>query len=113
MIVDAALKSLGARPERVIQDETYLLAVSFVRIIGILLFAYAISMRLILKADFDSQDIRGFFAVWSVGLLLWGGTFLIVLFTKSAILAAVSGLGLLEWLLIPAVLLFTYKNSTR
>jgi len=110
MIVDNALVSLGARPERVMQDETYLLAVSFVRIVGILLFTYALALRLLLKRHFDVQNIRGFFALWSVGLLNWGGMFLIVIFTKSAILASACGVGLLEWLLIPAVLLFTYKS---
>lgn len=113
MIVDSALLSLGARPERAAQDETYLLAVSFVRIVGILLFVYAMTIRLLLKQNFDPQDIRGFFALWSVGLLSWGGMFLFVIFTKSAILASVSGIGLLEWLLIPAVLLFTYKSPTN
>lgn len=113
MIVDSALVSLGARPERVMQDETYLLAVSFVRIAGILLFVYAMTMRLLLKQNFDVQEIRGFFALWSVGLLNWGGTFLIVIFTKNAILASVCGVGLLEWLLIPAVLLFTYKSPSN
>ena len=110
MIVDNALMSLGARPERVMQDEAYLLAVSSVRIVGILLLAYTLTIRLLLKQHFDLQDVRGFFALWAVGLLSWGGMFLIVIFTKSAILASVCGLGLLEWLLIPVVLLFTYKG---
>ena len=113
MIVDNALMSLGARPERVMQDETYLLAVSFVRIVGILLFAYTLTIRLLLKQHFDPQDVRGFFALWTVGLLSWGGMFLIVIFTKSAILASACGVGLLEWLLIPAVLLFTYKSPSN
>jgi len=112
-IVDSALMSLGARPERAMQDETYLLAVSFVRIAGVLLFAYTLAMRLLLKKDFNLQDIRGFFALWSVGLLSWGGMLLIVVFTKSAILASACGIGLLEWLLIPIVLLFTFKNPGR
>jgi hypothetical protein len=110
MIVDSALMSLGARPERVMQDETYLLAVTFVRIVGILLFAYTLTIRLLLKQHFDPQDVRGFFTLWAVGLLCWGGMFLIVIFTKSAILASACGLGLLEWLMIPAVLLFVYKG---
>jgi hypothetical protein len=110
MIVDNALVSLGARPERVMQDETYLVAVSFVRIVGILLFVYTLTIRLLLKQHFDLQDLRRFFALWAVGLLCWGGMFLIVIFTKSAILASVCGVALLEWLLIPAVLMFTYKK---
>jgi hypothetical protein len=111
MIVDNALVSLGARPERVMQDETYLLAVSFVRIVGILLLVYTLTIRLLLK-HFDLKDVRGFFALWAAGLLSWGGMFLIVIFTKSAILASACGVGLLEWLLIPAVLLFIYKSPS-
>ncbi len=112
-IVDSVLTSLGARPERVLQDEAYLVSVSFIRVIGILLFVYAMTMRLLLKKNFDVQDIRGFFALWSVGLLTWGGAFLIVIFTKSAVLASACGFALLEWLFIPALLLFTYKKPDQ
>ena len=113
MIVDNALSAMGIDPHRMIQDEGYLLAVSFVRTSGILLFAYAITLRLLLRQGFDLNDLRAFFTLFAVGLLLWGGLFFIVLFTHSGILASVTGLGLLEWLVMPAILLFTYKADDR
>ena len=111
LIVDSALTSLGLRPERIQQDEAYLLAVSFERIVGILLVAYALIVRLLLKANFDVDNIRSFFALFGVGVLVWGGTFLFILSTRNPLLASIVGIGFLEWLLIPAVLLFTYKST--
>ncbi len=111
IIVDSALLSLGVRPERILQDETYLLAVSFVRIVGILFIAYSLVVRMLLRQHFDLENLRADFALWAAGLLVWGGIFLILMFTKSAILASACGIGLLEWLLIPAVMLFSYKNT--
>ena len=111
MIVNSALRSMGVQPERIMQNEGYLLAVSFVRIIGILLFAYAIVIRLLLRQHYDLEDLKSFFTLFAVGALLWGGMFFLVLFTRSGILASVCGIGLLEWLLMPAILLFTYKST--
>jgi hypothetical protein len=111
LIVDNAVVSMGARADGIIPNETYLAAVTFVRIVGILLFAYSLIVRLVIRQHFDPENLKSVFALWSVGLLVWGGMFLFVLFTKSAALASACGVGLLEWLAIPAVMLFTYKNT--
>ena len=47
---------------------------------------------------------------FAAGAVLWGGMFLFVIFTGSLLLAAIAGVGLLEWLLIAAVLLFEYNK---
>lgn len=111
LIVDYGLVSLGMRENRIVQDESYLLAVSFVRIVGILLFSYALMLRLLLKQGFDSNDVRSFFGLFAVGLLVWGGMFLFLIFTKSPLLALVAGVALLEWLMLPATMLFEYKKT--
>jgi hypothetical protein len=110
MIVDQSLIALGLKPQQIVRDETYLFAVSFVRIVGIALFAYAMAVRLVLRRDFDPEDLRSFFALLAVGAVLWGGMFVFVVFTKSVLLAAIAGFGLLEWLLSAALLLFEYKK---
>ena len=110
LIVDQALVAMGVKANRIVHDQSYLLAVSFIRVIGILLFAYAMAVRLILKRNFDPEDLKAFFALFAVGLVLWGGMFIFVIFTRSVLLAAIAALGLLEWLLVPVVLLFEYKK---
>jgi hypothetical protein len=110
MIVDQSLMALGLKPQQIIHDQTYLFAVSFVRIVGIALFAYAMAVRLVLRQGFDPEDLRSFFALLAVGAVLWGGMFIFVIFTKSVLLAAITGLGLLEWLSAAALLLFEYKK---
>ncbi len=110
LVVDQALVAMGVKANRIVHDQSYLLAVSFVRVIGVLLFAYAMAVRLILKRNFDPDNLKAFFALFAVGLVLWGGMFIFVIFTKSVLLAAIAALGLLEWLIVLAVLLFEYKK---
>ncbi|MFH2056952.1 MAG: hypothetical protein ABIJ61_13420, partial [bacterium] len=55
-------------------------------------------------------DLRAFFALFAVGVVLWGGMFVFVVFTRNVLLAAIAGFGLLEWLLAGAALLFEYKQ---
>lgn len=110
LIVDQSLISLGVKSNRILHDETYLLAVSFVRVVGVALFAYAMAVRLVLRRNFDPENLRSFFALFASGAVLWGGMFIFVVFTKSVLLAAIAGIGLLEWLLSAALLLFEYKK---
>jgi len=110
LIVDQSLISLGVKPNRILHDEIYLLAVSFVRVVGVALFAYAMAVRLVLRRNFDPENLRSFFALFASGAVLWGGMFIFVVFTKSVLLAAIAGIGLLEWLLSAALLLFEYKK---
>lgn len=109
-IVDQTLLSRGLKPQQIVHDQNFLLAVSFVRIIGILLFAYAMAVRIILRNNFNPENLRAFFSLFAVGAVLWGGMFIFVMFTRSVLLASVSGLGFLEWLLAAALLLFEYKK---
>ncbi|MFH2055955.1 MAG: hypothetical protein ABIJ61_08355, partial [bacterium] len=95
LIVDQSLIALGLKPQQIVHDETYLFAVSFVRVVGIALFAYAMAVRLILRRNFDPEDLRAFFALFAVGVVLWGGMFVFVVFTRSVLLAAIAGIGLL------------------
>lgn len=110
LVVDQTLISLGIKAQLIQRDSTYLAAVSFVRVIGILLFVYAMALRLILKRAFNPDNLREFFALFGVGLVLWGGMLIFVVFTRSVLLAAISALGLLEWLALAALLLFEYKK---
>jgi hypothetical protein len=109
-IVDLSLVSMGLKPQRIIRDENYLLAVSFVRVVGVLLFAYAMAMRVIVQRAFDPDNLKSFFALFAVGLVLWAGMFIFVIFTRSVLLATVAGFGLVEWLVMGALMLFEYKK---
>jgi hypothetical protein len=111
MIVDYGLVSLGLRKDRIIQDESYLLATTFIRMVGVLLFAYALMLRLVLKHSFDPENVRSFLGLFAVGLLVWGGMFLFLILIRSPLLAFLAGVGLLEWLLVAAILLFEYKKT--
>jgi hypothetical protein len=113
LIVDQSLISMGVKAQRIFRDETYLLAVSFVRVIGVALFAYAMLVRLLLRRNFDPENLRAFFGLFAAGAVLWGGMFLFLTFTGSLLLSAIAGIGLLEWLLTVAVLLFEYNKPQR
>jgi hypothetical protein len=111
LVVDQTLISLGVKAQLIQHDRTYLAAVSFVRVIGILLFVYAMSLRLILRRGFDPDNLREFFALFAVGMVLWGGMLVFVVFTRSVLLAAIAAVGLLEWLAVALLLLFEYKKQ--
>jgi uncharacterized membrane protein (GlpM family) len=110
MIVDQTLISLGVKAERIRHDQTYLAAVRFVRVIGILLFAYAMALRYIVGRSLDPNNLRSFFGLYLIGLVLWAGMLTFLIFTRSVLLAAIAAGGLLEWLVIAVVLLFEYKK---
>jgi hypothetical protein len=76
-----------------------------------LLIGYALVVRIILGREFDPENLKQFFALFAVGLLVWGGMLIFVSFVKSVLLATIAAVGLLEWLLAPAVLLFEYKKQ--
>jgi len=111
LIVDHSLMSLGVKKIRIMQDETYLIAVTLIRVIGVLLFAYAMSLRLVVKYGFDPENLKQFFSLFAVGLIAWGGMLILLISVKSVMLAAISAFGLLEWLIIPVLLLFEYKKT--
>lgn len=110
MIVDQTLVSLGIRSEHIMRNETYLAAVSFVRVIGVLMFVFAMALRYILRGGLDTDNLKAFFGLYLIGLVLWAGMLVFVIFTRSVLLAAIAAVGLLEWLLILVALLFEYKK---
>lgn len=112
-VVTNALVGLGVPPRRIAADEAFLTAVSLVRVCGVLFFGYAFLMRIVLKGQFGLERLRLVFTVFAVGLLVWGGAFLFLLSLRSPILASVTGLGLLESVLIPVAVLFEYKKQSE
>ncbi len=110
LVVDQTLISLGVKAQLIQRDQTYLAAVSFVRVIGIMLFVFAMALRFILKRKLDPENLREFFGLFAIGAVLWGGMLIFVIFTKSVLLAAISAVGLLAWLLAAVALLFEYKQ---
>ncbi len=110
-IVDSAAVAMGQRPDRVSRDEVYLVAVSLLRVCGILLLAFSTLVRIVLKSFDPLEHVRVTLTVFAIGLLVWGGTLLFLIPTKSAILLTVIAVALLEWLAIPLWLLFNYKKT--
>ncbi len=68
-------------------------------------------MRIVLKSFDPLEHVRITLTIFAIGLLVWGGTLLVLLPTKSAILLSVVAVALLEWLAIPLWLLFNYKKT--
>jgi hypothetical protein len=110
LIVDQTLMSLGLKAQQILRQETYLAAVSFVRVIGVLLFAYAMAVRYVLAHGFAADKLRAFFGLFAIGVVLWTGMLIFLVFTKSVLLAAIAAFGLLEWLLVAVALLFEHKK---
>ncbi len=111
MIVNEALIAQGALPNRILSSQSYITAVTFARCLGVVLFVYAFLLRMLLKAEFDLDNLRAFFTLFAVGALLWGGMLLFIVSTRSVWLNLVTGIGLLEWLIAPVWLLFNYKQQ--
>jgi len=111
LLVNEALRSLGILPGRIIMDRNYIVAVTFVRCLGVLLLVYTFLIRMLLRAQFDLEDLRKYFTLFAVGALLWGGMLLFVVSTKSIWLNIAAGIGLLEWLISPVWLIFNYKQQ--
>lgn len=110
-IIDAAAIAMGQRPDRVNRDEVYLVAVSLLRVCGILMLAYSTLARIVLKSFEPLEHVRVTLTVFAIGLLVWGGTLLFLIPTRSAILLTVVAIALLEWLAVPLWLLFNYKKT--
>jgi hypothetical protein len=111
MLVNEAVVSMGVMPERIYTNETYVVAVTFVRCAGVLFLTYTFLIRMLLKSGFDLRDLRKYFTLLAVGVLLWGGILLLVVTTKSIWLNIVAAIGLLEWLISPVWMIFNYNQS--
>lgn len=110
-IIDTAAVAMGQRPDRLSRDEVYFVAVSLLRVCGILLLAYSTLVRIVHKSFDPLEHVRVTLTIFAIGLLVWGGTLLVLLPTKSAILLSVVAVALLEWLAVPLWLLFNYKKT--
>ena len=111
LITNDALIALGERSGRVVPDSTYIVAVSVVRVSALLFLAFAMSLKLIIRQGWTLDDLKMTLTIVAINLLVWGGSFIFLLSTKSAVLLSVTGLALLLWLIIPLLLLFDYKKT--
>jgi hypothetical protein len=102
---------MGQRPERVSRDELYFVAVTFVRVSGILILAYSALVRIVLKSYSLLDNLRITMTVFALGFLVWGGMLVFLIPTKSPILLSVIAIALLQWLMVPLWLLFNYNKS--
>ncbi len=110
-IVDGAAMAMGQRPERINRDELYFVAVTFVRVCGILILAYSALVRIMLKSYNLIDNLRVTMTIFALGLLVWGGMLVFLIPTKFPILLSVLAVALLQWLMVPLWLLFNYKKS--
>jgi len=110
LVVNEALLSMRLKPEHIYSNETFFAAVTFVRITGVLLLCYTFLVRMLLKSQFDLHDLRKFFTLLAVGVLLWGGMLLFIVSTRSIWLNMVVAIGFLEWLISPVWMIFNYNQ---
>ncbi len=109
-IVNEALLSMGLKPEHIVPNQMYITAVTFVRGLGVLLLVYTFLIRILMKTEFDLKNLRQYFTLLAVGVLLWGGILLFIVSTRSIWLNVVASVGLLEWLISPVWMIFNYKQ---
>ena len=83
MVVKEALLSMGLKPEHIYTNETFFVATTFVRSVGVLLLCFTFLVRMLLKSQFDLHNLRQYFTLLAVGALLWGGTLIFVVSTRS------------------------------
>ena len=110
-LVNDALTSMAGRSGRIVPDNTYFLAVSVLRVVGILLLAYATSLHLLIKQGWNQDNLKLTLTVVAVNVLIWVAAFVFLISTKSAVALTIVGLALLVWLVIPLILLFDYKKT--
>ncbi len=111
LCVNDALVSMGERAGRIVTDSAYFVAVSLVRVIGLMLLAVAMMMKLIIKQGWTIENMKLTLTIVAVNVFVWVGSFVFLMPTKSAIVLSVAGLALLVWLVIPLLLLFDYKKT--
>lgn len=111
LAVNDALISMGERSGRIVTDNTYFVAVSLLRVAGLLFLAFAMSMKIQIKLGWTIDNLKLTLTVVAINVLVWGGSFVFLLSTKSAVTLSVTGLALLIWLVIPLMLLFDYKKT--
>ncbi len=110
-LVNDALTSMAGRSGRIVPDNTYFLAVSVLRVVGILLLAYATSLHLLIKQGWNQDNLKLTLTVVAVNVLIWVAAFVFLISTKSAVALTIVGLALLVWLVIPLLLLFDYNKT--
>ncbi len=81
------------------------------RVVGILLVAYATSLHLLIKQGWNQDNLKLTLTVVAVNVLIWVAAFVFLVSTKSAIALTIVGLALLVWLVIPLLLLFDYNKT--
>ncbi|MBK7091117.1 MAG: hypothetical protein IPH59_05275 [bacterium] len=57
------------------------------------------------------DNLRVTLTIVAINIFVWGGSFIFLISTKSAVTLSVTGLALLIWLVIPLLLLFDYKKT--
>lgn len=102
---------MAGRSGRIVPDNTYFLAVSILRVVGILLLAYATSLHLLIKQGWNQDNLKLTLTVVAVNVLIWVAAFVFLVSTKSAVALTIVGLALLVWLVIPLLLLFDYNKT--
>lgn len=110
-IVDTMAVAMGARADRILTNQVYFIAVALVRVVGVMMFAYAFLIRMLLKRELQIDNLRQTGMLLAIGALVWTAAFLFLLPTRSATVLAAVGVGLLEWLAIPVLLIFEYKKT--
>ena len=111
LLVNSALVSMGERAGRIATDNGYFLSVSVLRVAGLLFFAFAMALNLLIKMGWTLENLRLTMTIVAVNLLIWIGAFVFLMSTKSAITLSIVGVALLVWLIIPVLLLFEYKKT--
>ncbi len=111
LIVNDALISLGERSGRIVTDSNYFVAVSILRVAGLLFLAFAMSLKILIKLGWTMENLRVTLTIVAINIFVWGGSFIFLISTKSAVTLSVTGLALLLWLVIPLLLLFDYKKT--
>lgn len=111
LLVDNALIGMGERAGHIMPDKTYFVAVSLVRVAGVLFLAFAMVSKILVKQGWTIENLRLTLTIVAINVLIWGGSFIFMLSTKSVASLLVSGLALLIWLIIPALLIFEYKKT--
>jgi hypothetical protein len=111
LLVNDALASMGERVGRISTDSGYLLSVSTLRVAGLLFFAFAMTLNLLIKQGWTLENLKLTMTIVAINLLIWAGAFVFLLSSKSAIALSIIGLVLLLWLIIPVLLLFDYKKT--
>ncbi len=111
LMVNDALISMAGRTGRVVPDNAYFLSVSFLRVCGVLLLAFAMSLHLLIKQGWTLENLKLTLTVVAINVLVWAAAFLFLITTRSAVALTIVGLALLIWLLIPLMLLFDYKKA--